>query len=474
MDWNELLSETRIRDLGDGSKEGKESPDQRTQHGRDYDRAIFSTPVRRMQDKTQVFPLEPNDSVRTRLTHSLEVSNIARNMARAIADWIQKKGDINSSQANSIEMIAATGGLIHDLGNPPFGHAGEEAIRQWFENKEKPGDNFFNFNNDSANHEQLKQDFLKFEGNAQTIRLLSKLQVLADFHGLNLTCATMSAACKYIASSDKIKKEQHERKKPGFFASEQELIQKIQKKTGTGNKRNPITYIIEAADDIAFSVVDIEDAVRKGVVSWDIVKKELQGGQVAQSNGSNLLEQTFDNAEKIIDKGNVVKSIQDPGKSRDGAMVQAFRVCVIIESAKAVQEAFQDNYDDIMKGNYHNELYKDSKARALIDACKKVGKEYIYCAKENLTLELMGRRVITDLMDIFWEGASKGSSDGNGFAEKIYKLTSHNYRDVYESKTKESEGNFPLRYYQFQLLTDYICGMTDTFACNLHKRLTNG
>ena len=210
MEWKKLLSEKRISELLE-DKDASESPDERTNHGRDYDRAIFSTPVRRLQDKTQVFPLDPNDSVRTRLTHSLEVSNVARNIARAIGNWLEKEKKIDSEQKDSIEIIAATCGLIHDLGNPPFGHSGEEAIQDWFRNKDEE---LFEFTKDLDNGELLRKDFWEFEGNAQTVRLISKLQVLTDFYGLNFTCATMSAACKYIASSDKIiKKGNHETSK---------------------------------------------------------------------------------------------------------------------------------------------------------------------------------------------------------------------------------------------------------------------
>ena len=474
MEWEKLLSKKRIRELLKNRPAILSKPDERTQHGRDYDRAIFSTPVRRMQDKTQVFPLEPNDSVRTRLTHSLEVSNIARNMARGIGNWLLEKEEIDSEQRDSIEIIATTCGLIHDLGNPPFGHAGEKAIQEWFRNKDK-GKDFFEFGCEPKKAEQLKKDFLKFEGNAQTIRLISKLQVLADFHGLNFTCATMSAACKYIASSNKITSELHEKSKLGHFDSEQELVEKIQKETGTKNIRNPITYIVESADDIAFSVVDIEDGVKKGVIDWDILKKKLEGEfekvlalkEYYQSD-SGMLEFCFSGAQEILVKAK--ETIPGKGRAHDNTLAQAFRIYVIIESAKAIEKAFKEKYKDIMNGDYHDELYKDSKAGALIEACKKVGQNDIYCSKETLKLELMGRRVIQDLMDIFWEGAS--SKDKKGFAGKIFDLTSRNYLIVYKEAIKEKD--FPEKYCSMQLVTDYICGMTDTFACTLHKRLTNG
>ena len=478
MEWEKLLSEKRIRELLKNRPAILSKPDERTQHGRDYDRAIFSTPVRRMQDKTQVFPLEPNDSVRTRLTHSLEVSNIARNMARGIGNWLLEKEEIDSEQRDSIEIIATTCGLIHDLGNPPFGHAGEKAIQEWFECQDEKDSSFFKFaskpeNTEPENAEKLKKDFLKFEGNAQTIRLISKLQVLADFHGLNLTCATMSAACKYIASSSEITKDLHEKSKLGYFTSEQELIEKIQEETGTKDIRNPIAYIVESVDDIAYSVVDIEDGVKKGVIGWDDLKdnlkEEFKGAleKYSQSN-SRMLGSCFSKADDYLKKAD--PSILKKGKPHDNAMAQAFRVFVIIQSAKAVEKAFKENYKDIMNGDYHDELYKGSKAGALIEACKEVGQKYIYCSEETLKLELTGRQVIRDLMDIFWEGAS--SKDKKGFAGKIYDLTSRNYRVVYNKAMKEKE--LPAKYCSMQLMTDYICGMTDTFACTLHKRLTNG
>ncbi len=475
MEWGKLLSEKRIRELLEDKPANPAKPDERTQHGRDYDRAIFSTPVRRMQDKTQVFPLDPNDSVRTRLTHSLEVSNIARNMARGIGNWLfEKKKEIDSEQRDSIEIIATTCGLIHDLGNPPFGHAGEKAIQEWFECQDEKDSSFFKFASKPENTEQLKKDFLKFEGNAQTIRLISKLQVLADFHGLNFTCATMSAACKYIVSSNEITDDLHEKSKLGYFTSEQYLMEKVQKETGTENIRNPISYIVESADDIAYSVVDIEDGVKKGVIGWDVLKENLEEEFVEASKGdskreSGMLELCFSKADDYLKKAD--PSILKKGKPHDNAMAQAFRVFVIIESAKAIEKVFKAKYKDIMNGDYPNELYKDSEAGALIEACKKVGQKYIYRSKETLKLELMGRRVIQDLMNIFWEGALKGSKDKNGFAGKILDLTSRNYQVVYKEAIK---GEFPEKYCSMQLMTDYICGMTDTFACTLHKRLTNG
>lgn len=187
MDWSELLNHKRRRPT-------TIPQDPRSEFERDFDRAVFATPVKRLQDKAQVFPLEPHDAVRTRLTHSLEVSSVARGLATRSAKWLWGQGLISEGMDRSIEAIAATCGLIHDLGNPPFGHAGEDAIRAWFE-KPKQANLMA-----GLNHQQT-QDFLRFEGNAQSLRLVAKLQILADDTGLNLTLGTLSALSKYIASS---------------------------------------------------------------------------------------------------------------------------------------------------------------------------------------------------------------------------------------------------------------------------------
>jgi len=470
MEWSELLSPKRVRELSGNPT--RSTADHRSQFERDYDRAIFCTPVRRLHDKTQVFPLEPNDSVRTRLTHSLEVSTVSRDVAREIGRWLVKEDGVDEEQAKAIETIAATCGLIHDLGNPPFGHAGEIAIREWFAEHHGCDKDFFGWvcqGKPGIMESPYTQDFLKFEGNAQTIRLVSKLQVLADLHGLNFTCGTVSAACKYIAPSTGVNKDCHEKSKVGYFASEEELITRVREETGTGVARNPIAFIVEACDDIVYSVVDLEDGIKKRAITWQQLERELRAHY---PGASSLLESCVNRARRMLEKG---KECDPTIQTDDEAMSVAFRVYAISEMVTAMIGTFKEKYDAIMAGEYHGELIGDGPAGVLYVACKKVGIDHVYCADENLRKEIMGRRIMHDLMEVFWEAARAegcGSKNGNKFARKAYELMSKNYRSVFKAAIRE--GKLPKEYCCMQLLTDYICGMTDTYACMLHRQLTNG
>jgi dGTPase len=475
MDWCNLLCAKRIREIevGEGSHPG--SGDTRSQFQRDYDRSLFSTPVRRLQDKAQVFPLEPHDAVRTRLTHSLEVSNVARGMAAAVAQWLFESGHIRrEEEREAIQLIAATCGLIHDLGNPPFGHSGEESMRTWFNDRKGKLGVFFESCSrvDRAEfRRQLEQDFLNFEGNAQTIRIVSKLQVLADHYGLNLTAGTISASCKYTASSDQANRESefHEKRKPGFFASENKLIEQIREITGTGDSRNPITYLVEASDDIVYSVVDIEDGIKKGVVGWEEVEGRLKQDT---SGDDGMLGEILDRSKKYLQRA----VFPLDGHDREEAMSQIFRTYSINQFVHAVVAEFKRKYDDIMSGNFHGELIKTSEAGPLVGACKKTANECIF--KRDISIlerEIAGRHVIYDLMDRFWESVEKfdpGKDSGNDFPAKIRSLISPNYRRVFKHSLELNR--HPPEYCKMQLVTDYVCGMTDSFATRLHAKLTNG
>lgn len=456
MNWQNLLNPRRPRDTTIPS-------DSRDQFERDFDRSVFSTPVKRLQDKAQVFPLEEHDAVRTRLTHSLEVSSVARGLAARNAKWLLEQGEIDRGMDRSIEAIAATCGLIHDLGNPPFGHAGEDAIRAWFRRsgREKCLQN-------SLTDEQQIQDFLKFEGNAQSLRLVTKLQILADYHGLNLTFGTLSVLRKYVASSDRADRSSTNRayKKPGYFASEVDIVERIRNETGTGAARHPICLLVEAADDIAYLTADIEDAVKKGVLSWNKIRENLQ----PQDDSVNM---ALERQKKILKAGRACV----PSNLDDDMWVTAFRTAAIFVMADGVSREFREQYEQIINGRYRHALLEQSDAAKLAAHLQRIGETLVYPTRSTLTLELMGRRVIGDLMDVFWEGAKAMTGEDDpktsSFEGKAAALISPNYRQVFQYSVANAQ-DIPEEYFRFQLVTDYVCGMTDSFAKRLHADLFNG
>jgi dGTPase len=473
LNWKRLLSTKRVKGLyGQGSSKPIKG-DLRSEFDRDYGRTVFSTPVRRLQDKAQVFPLERHDAIRTRLTHSMEVSSVSRSLGDLAERLLFKKGDLkNNRERGVLGTIAATCGLVHDLGNPPFGHSGETAISEWFRNKRKKDSKFFDglneFDKSSEPEDtQFARDFLEFQGNAQTQRLLSRLQVLADEFGLNLTCGTLSASCKYVARSNTIDKAKQERRKHGHFASENDLISRIRKEVGSAEFRNPIAFLVEAADDITYATVDLEDGVKKRVVTWNFVEKTLRK-KLGKNNKS--LSNALEKAHEKIDVAKL------PGQARDEAMAVAFRTFAISEMVVEVFKVFEGHYQEIMAGTYHGEMLYESGAGPLARECKALGFDYIYVSSDTLKLELMGRTVIGDLLDCYWEAASLFESGKklDGFPGKVYALISTNYRQIFERNIAQAKKlKVPPNYFRMQLVTDQVSGMTDSYACSVHRELMN-
>lgn len=247
LDWNQLLCEERIRTSTQRKQEQKDEYITRNEFEADYDRIVGSSSVRRLQDKAQVFPLQKNDFVRTRLTHSIEVSAIARSLAKIVGIHLEKKNEFTRDQTEKLMGMLQTAGLIHDLGNPPFGHYGETVIRNWYEEvvltEKQKRDSHYEKNQEDT-------DFLYFDGNVQNLRIVTKLQMLNDQYGVNFTYGTLATIIKYPFNSLNSK---HEKNKFGYFKSEENIFQKIMEKTGLKEGvRHPATFLLEAADDIVY------------------------------------------------------------------------------------------------------------------------------------------------------------------------------------------------------------------------------
>lgn len=470
--WTILLNETRRKPKAksiDQTKLGINVPDfsaePRTEVERDYDRILFSTPVRRLADKTQVFPLDKNDSVRTRLTHSHEVGNLGRGIGttlhyhHGIAVGVQ-------NAARNLPSVLAAAGLVHDLGNPPFGHQGEIAIQSWFKHNEEKVLS-------PLSNDQHRQDFLKFEGNAQGFRLVTRLQVLNDNYGLDLTCATLAAMMKYPTRSHQVSKASVASKKHGFFATEEHIAKEVLRSTGLDfGLRHPASYIMEACDDIAYVVLDAEDAVKKNLASFSDLIAHLEH----YGSDDPLVKKVLDDSRAKHQDYRMNNFQLSPAELNDISM-QRFRVFAIGELVKAATQAFVENENTLILGECKASLLELSRGETLRELLKSFSYKHAYTHPSVLRVELEGYNVIMGLMDLFWaaivdrrESANPSSERNHPFSRYVYGRISENYRRIFENPIKEIS-EIPLRYRECQLLTDMLSGMTDSYAIDLHRDL---
>ncbi|MGD0591425.1 MAG: dGTP triphosphohydrolase [Bacteroidota bacterium] len=449
LEWHKLLNKERRR------KSDKNRSDQRNPFERDYDRVIYCSSFRRLKDKAQVFPLERDDFVRTRLAHSLEVSTLGRSFGTDVFKTLKKRKRIKRDEVdeNEIAAILSTVCLLHDIGNPPFGHFGEESIRSWFTK-------FFSDHKPSLSVAQRK-DFENFEGNAQAFRIATYTQFLRDEMGLNLTYGTLASLIKYPCSSTEfIPKGPRPLKKFGYFQTEKDVFEDVIKKNGIEKlSRHPLAFLMEAADDIAYSAIDIEDALRK---------KEIPCHTFIEYMGDNLKDI---DEKKLITK--FKKKRDDLRKTwgnglADSIAIQEFRIESTGIMFRACVNAFCENYSKIMECDFSKELIKASTASHLYSTCQDFARKYVYVIPSVLSLEILGCKVIHGLLDFFVKSVHSGNRNNQGTEEgKLFLLISPGLRKLVE-KYKDIEHED----IQYHLATDFISGMTDNHALNLYQNLS--
>lgn len=448
MEWEKLLSDKRFKKSSGEIYEY----DKRNEFDKDYSRIISSSSFRRLQDKTQVFPLKRGDFVRTRLTHSLEVSHIAFSMGKYIENILKR----NDQKISSILSVA---GLIHDLGNPPFGHSGEYVIQDFFREYFKKSKLKFS--------EAQKRDLEYFDGNAQTLRILRRLQYLGDEYGYNLTYATLATIIKYPVNSvdgNKGKNAKIEERKFGYFQSEKEDYLIISKELGNKNKRHPLTFLLEAADDIAYSVADIEDGIQKKMISLFEVEELFKNLKDEEANIvlKKLMEYKEKN-QKIKNKSLYEKVI-----------IQKLKIFI---QGRMIQDAigiFLKNEKNILKGNFSEELLNCGKYKKIKDGLKTLAKEKIFFAEQRIYTDILANRVLKRLLEIFIkesiEYLEKGE-EASVISKNIMKLISENHMVNYEKELEQCRKKSDKVYTTLKLCTDFISGMTDQFAVDLYKKL---
>ena len=476
MEWKTLLSEKRMR--GSGKKQNAKKSDFRSEFEKDYHRIIGSASFRRLQDKTQVFPLDQSDFVRTRLTHSPEVSSLAKSLGQNIGEAILERGadqKFTRKMKEDISHILECAGLIHDIGNPPFGHFGELAIRDWFVRK-LPELHYKRQTLDMILSPQMKEDFYHFEGNAQALRLVTRLHYLVDEYGMNLTYALLNTIIKYPVSSTQIRPESGDirEKKMGYYFADRELFEDIVLETGAGNCRHPLTFILEAADDIAYKTADIEDAFVKGFITYHSLRDELRK---LQNRGKKLTVQEqeeykwFRPADKLVELYERAKKngVDDPGDYAVKNWIVKAQGFLI----GCATSGFTSHYDEIMNGVYKSDLFADTPAEGLVKLLGEIACKCVFKSETIYRMEVKEAVMIDNLMDRFMGAIIKYDDPAqklNSIEERLVSFISNNYKKAYRYHAEGRSDIYRL-YLRLLLVTDYICGMTDSYAKRLYQEL---
>ena len=464
MEWRTLLSPKRERE---GSGRAK-SADLRSEFEKDYHRIIGSASFRRLQDKTQVFPLDKSDFIRTRLTHSLEVSSLGKSLGQNIGENILKfrrNSGFVPRMKEDISHILECAGLIHDIGNPPFGHFGEVAIREWFaRNLSK-----LSFRGQAVEDmlsEQMKQDFYHFEGNAQALRLVTKLHYLVDEHGMNLTYALLNTIIKYPVPSTGIRGDSGniKDKKMGYYLADEAVFHRVTEATGAGNNRHPLTYILEAADDLAYKTADIEDAFVKGFISYYTLERELEPLERA------CPESPFKPLEKLrqLYERGLKKGVGNP----ESYAVKNWIISVQGFLISCATYGFTSNYDSIMAGTFGQDLFYGTYGERLMELLGDMAYRRVFSSMEIYKMEVAESAILDNLMDKLVRAVLYYDTDvrQDTIDRRVVSFISDNYKNAYRLQA-EGKNEAEKLYLRLLLVTDYVCGMTDSYAKRLYQEM---
>jgi dGTPase len=433
MDWNKLLSKKK---LSHASEETEEMS--RSEYHKDYDKIVFSSAFRRLGRKTQVHPLSNHDHIHTRLTHSIEVGSVGRSLGIMVGNFLKAKNVLPSNVSpHEIGAIVQAACLAHDIGNPPFGHAGEYAMRQWF----KENGNILSLTKVSE-----RNDLEIFEGNAQGFRVVSNVENNFNDGGLHLTCATLGTLVKYPWFSEHALAKS--KGKFNFFQTEKPIIEKVAGELGLKKNgdfqyaRHPLSYLMEAADDICYKILDIEDALELGMIqfedAYDVFNK--LSGEISPYYAEIGIEHT--SRRRII-----------PLRSK--AIENLIQKCF---------DVFVENYDDIMAGNYASELIMDIGDIELsgIEAAKIITNENIFLNRRKIELEIGAYTTLETILNAYITAINELKNDQISFkSQRVLDLMGANKIDKNSS------------YHECYLrVTDLVSGMTDNHATHVASQLS--
>ena len=437
MEWKQLISNKRF---GQEHKHA-ERHDDRSEFKRDYDRLIFSSAFRRLQNKTQVFPLPGSIFVHNRLTHSLEVASVGMSIGNDISRRvIQKRPELKETLVEEIGTIVSAACLAHDLGNPPFGHSGEKAIQTFF--SEGPGQKI-----KSMVSSEFWDDITHFEGNANAFRILTHRFKGRRLGGFVMTYSMLASIVKYPFASSLA----GSHGKFGFFASEADSYRKIADELGIFCKsapgeplkyaRHPLVYMVEAADDICYEIMDIEDSHKLKILSY--------------AETEHLLLSFFD--EDIQQK--IRQRIIDEELTDENEKVVYMRASVIGKLENECVAAFLAHEEEILAGTFEGSLidHISERQKKAYKECEKISYSKIYQSKPVLDIELSGYQIMATLMKFFVEAAVNPS---RFYSKQLLRRVSSQY-DIENENLEE----------RIMAVLDYISGMTDIYALDIYQKI---
>lgn len=465
-----------------------------TESESDRGRVLFCPAFRRLQQKAQVFSMEPNAAVRSRLTHSLEVSQIGRYIADQIGMQLIKRGMATADEAVALVTFVENACLMHDIGNPPFGHFGEAAIRKWFADKGMPALESacapLRPNKEGKVDRRVSAalaDFKEFDGNPQGLRLVGKLQWNKDRNGLNLTVTTLAAYLKYIRmAGEPLSNQANFSKKAGYFRTEKAIVEQVMRCFEYDRaQRFPLAYIMEAADDIAYCISDLEDSIEKELVQKIEALTEIKSDWLAsftpQTDFDKKISDTLDKAIKEYD-GNGEFTFTD------------FRTTLNRTLVDYAAKRYLDNHSNVLAGELDSLLPEDSGPGSILVTLKNYCKRKVYCHESVQLTELAGYTAIYGLLDHFkilldcsmsrFQTAlnyeENKDKEGNPIVieKKYLRLFPKNYIKVYVDTVNNwnADSGDDIEFYEWNarahLVVDFVSGMTDDFAMTTYRNLS--
>ncbi len=452
MNWTKLISNDRLNAI---SYDKNNELDARSEFQRDTDRIIFSSAFRRLQDKTQVFPFPFYDFIHNRLTHSLEVASVGRTLGQLAGNWlINKKKEIDSSQCtqDDIGIIVLNACLAHDIGNPPFGHAGEKAMRTYFKST-KGQKHLYSYS------DLEKDDFNLYEGNAAGFRILTNDHPSGRVGGLRLTYSTLGTFCKYTRPSCSVKLNELGKKvsirksqsKVGYFQTEKNIFIDVAEKLGllklskinepSSYCRHPLAFLMEAADSTCYNIIDIEDGYRLNFIDYKTTEELLY----------NVVKNNPDERCNVDDWQDIKIEQERIGALKSKAINSLIQQCF---------SQFKDHYSLIMQGTFDNELTDIISSKQTLKDISDCNQKYLYPHRSVIKIELAGFEVLAHLTNYFLR-AFKDKEDER--SKRLLKLM--------PAQFNLNETNSSVSYHQTMMISDFISRMTDSYAVDLYKKI---